>query len=90
MSEPAHTVPAGDESGERRGEEGKGEGYSRSLLPGVCARLSLRDPFLRGERGVGGPAFIPEPIRAPVLVVFILTRMHAYVYMHLKYSTVGP
>lgn len=84
MSEPAHTVPAGDESGARR------EGATLGVFSPVCARgLSSRGPFLRDERGVGGPAFISEPIRAPVLVVFILTRMHAYVYMHLKYSTVG-
>lgn len=82
MSESARTVPAGDEK-----EATALSGYASSPFPAV---LFFSFFFLRDERGVGGPAFIPEPIRAPVLVVFILTRMHAYVYMHLKYSTVGP
>lgn len=81
-------MPAGNEKGATAISGSRPRCVPR-LLP-VPSSLGPFSFSLRDERGVGGPTFIPEPIRAGLLVVFILTHMHAYVYMHLKYSTVGP
>jgi len=82
VSESARMVPAGDEK-----ESTVFSGYAR-LLPFLPPRGSFL--FFFGTNEVSeGPRLYPNRY-APVLVVFILTRMHAYVYMHLKYSTVGP
>lgn len=80
-------VPAGDEK-----EATALSGYARLLpfLPPSPSPPAVLFFFFFGTNEVSeGPRLYPNRY-APVLVVFILTRMHAYVYMHLKYSTVGP
>ena len=75
-------MPAGDEK----------EGGYGALWVCVFSRSFPRISFLFffGTNEVSEARVYTRTDRAPVLVVFILTRMHAYVYMHLKYSTVGP